>query len=382
MPYSLDLKKKIVAAYEAGKTSIRKVAKHFMVNQKTVERLVNQLTNHSRSGLIITAILIGISAYGIDTIADRLLLGNISGRGYESLATVRTQVLKMPVGASLAGYTKRIINEHPIAIEIENTNSSGHKWYNGTWFNDTPYTQKPRLNVYSTTSDNVLKVDAGGRLMSVSPILVPGTLPLLPGKDGFYIEYEYRLSNNHPDHFSAVWLLPFEWKYSSGDGWGSGGLGPTQPKTSRLNSLDAYYPDLYPDDPLGYTRYMELDVDESGFGPGLTGTIHSWGSINTNNIADGAFNLQNPNKVSPNALDRTQYHKFGASYNPINQTVSWYLDDIFQFTGIAPAVPLVGKRQNFYLLIWNQTHGANVPYSMYIKSVRAYTTRTSTIPEV
>ena len=42
MPYSLDLRKKIVAAYEAGKTSIRKVAKQFMVNPKTVERLVNQ----------------------------------------------------------------------------------------------------------------------------------------------------------------------------------------------------------------------------------------------------------------------------------------------------------------------------------------------------
>jgi len=42
MPYSLDLRKKIVAAYEAGKTSIRKVAKQFMINPRTVERLVNQ----------------------------------------------------------------------------------------------------------------------------------------------------------------------------------------------------------------------------------------------------------------------------------------------------------------------------------------------------
>jgi len=42
MPYSLDLRKKIVSAYEAGKTSIRKVAKQFMVNPKTVERLIKQ----------------------------------------------------------------------------------------------------------------------------------------------------------------------------------------------------------------------------------------------------------------------------------------------------------------------------------------------------
>lgn len=36
MPYSLDLRTKIVSAYEAGKTSIRKVAKQFMVTPKTV----------------------------------------------------------------------------------------------------------------------------------------------------------------------------------------------------------------------------------------------------------------------------------------------------------------------------------------------------------
>lgn len=42
MPYSLDLRKKIVEAYETGKTSIRKVANQFMVNPKTVERLVKQ----------------------------------------------------------------------------------------------------------------------------------------------------------------------------------------------------------------------------------------------------------------------------------------------------------------------------------------------------
>jgi len=36
MPYSLDLRTKIVTAYEAGKTSIRKVAKQFMVTPKTV----------------------------------------------------------------------------------------------------------------------------------------------------------------------------------------------------------------------------------------------------------------------------------------------------------------------------------------------------------
>ncbi|CDM94256.1 helix-turn-helix domain-containing protein [Limnospira platensis] len=40
--YSLDFRKKIVEAYEKGDTSIRKVAKRFLVSPDTVRRLVKQ----------------------------------------------------------------------------------------------------------------------------------------------------------------------------------------------------------------------------------------------------------------------------------------------------------------------------------------------------
>ena len=41
-PYSLDLRQKIVSTYEAGNTSIRKVAKQFQVATKTVQTLLKQ----------------------------------------------------------------------------------------------------------------------------------------------------------------------------------------------------------------------------------------------------------------------------------------------------------------------------------------------------
>jgi transposase len=41
-PYSLDLRQKIVATYEAGNTSIRKVAEQFQVATKTVQTLLKQ----------------------------------------------------------------------------------------------------------------------------------------------------------------------------------------------------------------------------------------------------------------------------------------------------------------------------------------------------
>jgi transposase len=39
--YSLDLRRKIVEAYEKGDTSIRKVAKQFSISPDTVRRLLN-----------------------------------------------------------------------------------------------------------------------------------------------------------------------------------------------------------------------------------------------------------------------------------------------------------------------------------------------------
>jgi transposase len=40
--YSMDIREKIVSAYEAGNTSIRKVAKRFMVSKGVVTRLLHQ----------------------------------------------------------------------------------------------------------------------------------------------------------------------------------------------------------------------------------------------------------------------------------------------------------------------------------------------------
>jgi transposase len=40
--YSLDMRKKILAAYQAGNTSVRKVAARFMVSPGVVQRLLKQ----------------------------------------------------------------------------------------------------------------------------------------------------------------------------------------------------------------------------------------------------------------------------------------------------------------------------------------------------
>lgn len=143
-----------------------------------------------------------------------------------------------------------------------------------------------------------------------------GKLPLLPGTNGFYVEFDVRLSDNDPDHFPAVWLMPAE-----------------------HNGAQL---DHYAGDAAGFERWMELDIDEGGFGPGLTGTVHNW-----TGVYPDYQHVQNPSNVSSVAIDRSQKHTFGAGFDPVKQTVTWWLDGVRQMAAGPPHVPAIAARQHF-----------------------------------
>ena len=217
------------------------------------------------------------------------------------------------------GYTKRVINETPTVADIAPGKNGNYKWFSGQWYSE----QAPSLDHYGTRS-GVLALSLGGDLVSMPRDFSAGRLPLLPGEDGFYVEFDVRLSDNDSDHWPAVWLMPAEH-----DG-------------KR---------DHYEGDPAGFERFMELDVDEGGFGPGLTGTVHS-----TEGVYPKWKHIQNPNNVSSVALDRSQKHAFGASYDPVRQKVTWWVDGKPQINAGSPYVPAVAARQHFYL-----THLGAIP---------------------
>ena len=241
----------------------------------------------------------------------------------------------VPPGAAALGYTLCVINEHPTASDVAPGSSGACKWFSGQWW-ESP----PPLTDYSTAS-NVLVLSLGGDLVSTPRNFSAGALPVLPGSNGFYVEFDVQLSDNDPDHWPAVWLMPVE--------------------------HNARQQDHYPGDPPGFERWMELDVDEGGFGPGLCGTVHSWTGIYPNYA-----NSQNLNNESRVALDRTRIHTFGASYDPGARTVAWWVDGARQMSAGPPYVPAVAALQHFYLILSAQTHGQNIPYSMSISGVRAY----------
>lgn len=250
----------------------------------------------------------------------------------------------VPAGAVALGYTKRVINETPSAADIAPGNRGSYKWFSGQW-----YAQKaPSLDHYATRN-GLLALALDGDLVSTPRDFSPGRLPLLSGADGFYVEFDVRLSDNDRDHWPAVWLMPAEH-----DG-------------KR---------DHYGADPRGFERFMELDVDEGGFGPGLTGTVHSTAGVYPN-----WKHIQNPNNVSPVAIDRSGKHSFGASYDPARQKAAWWVDGKLQMNAAEPYVPAVAARQHFYLILSSQSHGANKPYFMFVSGVRAYAPPRSPLPE-
>ena len=253
----------------------------------------------------------------------------------------------VPPGAAALGYTKCVIDEHPCAADIAPGRDGNFKWFSGQWYAATP----PSLDHYRTDGGRLgIKLD-GDLVSAPRDLKAPGLLPALPGGDGFYVEFDVRLSDNDPDHWPAVWLMPWE--------------------------HNGRQEDCYAGDPKGFERYMELDVDEGGFGPGLAGTVHNW-----EGFWPKYTHAQNPNNVRKEPLDRRTWHTFGASYDPQKQTATWWLDGVRQMSATAPYVPAIAARQRFYLLMSAQSHGKRKDYLMFVGGVRAFVPPASALPAV
>jgi hypothetical protein len=246
----------------------------------------------------------------------------------------------VPPGAAALGYTSFVINDTPTSAEIAPGRNGNYKWFSGNWW------QSPAPSITNfTTVSNALTLNFTGASLDLqdTPIdFSTGALPILPGSNGFYVEFDVQLSDNNQDHWACVWVQSRE-------------LGTGQ---------DTYSPP----DPVGFVRWMEFDIQESGWDTGLTGTVHNWTGTNGAHVTS----LSNPNSADPTPLDMSQKHTFGGSYDPIHQQVAWWVDGIFQMSAGPPYVPAIGAQQHYFLIISAYSHGLNVPYTMRVSGVRAY----------
>jgi hypothetical protein len=224
----------------------------------------------------------------------------------------------------------------PVASDISFTDERSAAFYDGEWFAKRP----PPASLYSN-QDGALRLQRGGDLATSNHKFTKGQLPLLSGKNGFYIEVTYRIDNAASSNWPAVWLMPAE--------------------------HDALKRDHVDDTPPGFEQWMEVDIDEGGFGPGLTGTVHAWSGIWPN-----YRQLQNPNNICKEPLNRTEWHTYGVSFSPEKREVSWWLDGYKQITAGAPFVPDIATQHHYYLLVSANSHEGVADYGMTISQVRAF----------
>lgn len=264
---------------------------------------------------------------------------------------------KFPKGASDLNYNTKVIDFAPTVNNIAPGRDGAYALFDGMFYSSTP----PNKNPYYM-DNGALVIPMGNGLCTQTRDSTAGTLPYLSGATGFYVEFEVHLSDNNPDYWPAVWLMPTE------------------------HNLAVPQGDVYPGDPAHYERWMELDIDEGGFTPTTLSSVVDWQGVFDpknnqywrdypvdtvpGNIVTNTVNTPS-GIVSPvTYLDRTQPHRFGASFDPVTVSCRFYLDDMLIFKCAAPPI---GLKQHFYMIANANTHGQNLNYAMYLHNIRAYT---------
>lgn len=260
------------------------------------------------------------------------------GQAIEGVSESACKPDAIPAPAEALGFTRSAIALCPKFADISTSGRGMAALYNGHQW-QTPI---PAASLYTSSADGGLRMLAGATLCSVSLDMQPGTLPLLDANRGFYVEFTTRLSDDDPDHFPAVWLMPVE--------------------------HDLAQHDHYDPDPKGYERYFELDVDEGGFTKGFMGTAIAWEGIWPRYQRTRSNPIWN---VPP--LDRSKTHVFAALFDPSNLRVSWFLDGKLQYTATEPAVPRISLKQHFYVILEANQHEKKVFYHMDVLGIRAFT---------
>jgi hypothetical protein len=244
----------------------------------------------------------------------------------------------IPAGAAALGYTTQVFYDTPTLNEVSATDTdTTSKWYPGSVGHNTGQNLATRELLSTVNSE--LAINLGGSVISESQAAKAGAIPWLSGGAGFYIEFAMRMSTNDADHFAGLYL-----------------------ETAEHNGAKA---DHLASDPAGFERWTEIDVSETGYGPGSLATVINWWGIYP------LYSHTTLNSYGHDAaLDFTVEHRYGLSWNPATNTLQWYIDDVPSYK-ISPPNSVI-KDFHYYAVMEASSHGANHPYQMYIHYVRAY----------
>jgi len=155
----------------------------------------------------------------------------------------------LPAGATALGYTTQLFYDTPTLAEVSSTDTdSTSKWYPGSFAN--PISTNMARRELMSTVDGDLAIGLGAGVNGETHSSKQGGLPLLSGAKGFYVEFAMRLNNSNTDHFPGLFLQTQEHDLAKDD---------------HLSS-----------DPKGFERWTEIDVAETGYGPGALNSVINW----------------------------------------------------------------------------------------------------------
>lgn len=218
-------------------------------------------------------------------------------------------------------------------------NMDAVSFYPGLWYlpaGDTKFVSNGQMDSGS------IVVRQGQTWSSVDRKFRSGAFPKISGKDSFAVEVCYRVTAWSKDFWPAIWMLPIEHNHARQAHW--------------------------PNDPERFERWLEIDIDEGGFGLGMAGTAHNWAGD-----WPKIYAFHNENNISPVALDRTRNQCFGVYYDVSRLSVDWFLNGARSHGTGDDFIHPVARLQNFFLIFSNQQHQAiALGYKMIISKVAAY----------
>lgn len=275
--------------------------------------------------------------------------------------TTYTISLNTPAGALALGYTQSLFNFAPQVSDIAITTA---QWESGTFKLANRYYGTPGTGwtdpTAVATAQGVLALNSvptsgiagpGGGIYGQMPLTAtggggggPGALPYLSAVNGFYAEFHEAITNGvSTDPFEAMWLMPQE--HSNGN-----------------------------------LPYLEVDVQEGNYSTngGIFSTVVAWAS--SGGLKDLYHIFNTP------ALDRSQFHRYGVSYDPVGKMIRFWCDDVNTYsvstnqTSPTSAINLDSaiKNYHYYMICTPQSHSntpAN-PYSMMVSNWQAWITPT------
>jgi hypothetical protein len=249
----------------------------------------------------------------------------------------------LPAGAAALGYTVQMFHVVPTVAMVSTTDTdSTHALYPGLESSSLA-TNLQDLKSLSMVN-GVFTINYTGALAtswvsSVTHQSRQGTIPLLPGSKGFYIEAGIRLNSSDPDHYPAFYLMPSEHNGTQSD----------HIATS----------------PTGYENWLEIDLMEEeagtaqhnlikyqGIYPNYTRTMNYW--------------------RAPTPFNWTVEHIYGASFDPIARVVQYYLDGKPTLKASMATAPTIVDTYHYYFILGVRNHGLKKPYQMYVSYVAAY----------